>query len=123
QQSLGDPIFAGLQTQNWALVLAGCLASAGLALSADLLLGLIERGFAQRRRALWLGGMVAVLLGIAAALTAQFAPALRGDARETVVIGAKSFSEQYVLARLIGQRLEQAGYAVEYRDGLGSAVV
>ena len=24
QQSLGDPIFAGLQTQNWALVLAGC---------------------------------------------------------------------------------------------------
>ena len=123
QQSLGDPIFAGLQTQNWALVLAGCLASAGLALSADLLLGLIERGFAQRRRALWLGGMGAVLVGIAAALAAQFAPALRGDARDTVVIGAKSFSEQYVLARLIGQRLEDAGYAVEYRDGLGSAVV
>jgi osmoprotectant transport system permease protein len=39
QPSLGDPIFAGLQTQNWSLVLAGCLASAALALVADALLG------------------------------------------------------------------------------------
>ncbi|MGY2499237.1 ABC transporter permease, partial [Klebsiella pneumoniae] len=31
QPSLGDMIFAGLQTQNWALVLAGCVAAAGLA--------------------------------------------------------------------------------------------
>ncbi|HCB76867.1 MAG TPA: ABC transporter permease, partial [Sphingomonas bacterium] len=29
--SLGDLIFAGLQTQNWSLVLAGCIAAAGLA--------------------------------------------------------------------------------------------
>ena len=123
QPSLGDPIFAGLQTQNWVLVLAGCFASAALALAADLLLGLIERGFALRRRALWLGGMVAVALGVGAALFAQFAPFWRGEARDTVVIAAKSFSEQYILARLIGQRLEDAGYRVEYRDGLGSAVV
>lgn len=123
QPSLGDPIFAGLQTQNWVLVLAGCFASAALALAADLLLGLIERGFALRRRALWLGGMVAVALGVGAALVGQFAPFWRGEARDTIVIAAKSFSEQYILARLIGQRLEDAGYRVEYRDGLGSAVV
>ena len=36
QPSLGDPIFAGLQTQNWVLVLAGCFASAALARAADL---------------------------------------------------------------------------------------
>jgi len=112
-----------LQTQNWVLVLAGCFASAALALAADLLLGLIERGFALRRRALWLGGMVTVSLGVGAALFAQFAPVWRGEARDTIVIAAKSFSEQYILARLIGQRLEDAGYRVEYRDGLGSAVV
>ena len=123
QPSLGDPIFAGLQTQNWVLVLAGCFASAALALAADLLLGLIERGFALRKRAFWLGGMVAVSLGVGAALFAQFAPGWRGEVRDTIVIGAKSFSEQYILARLIGQRLEEAGYRVEYRDGLGSAVV
>ena len=119
QPSLGDPIFAGLQTQNWALVLAGCIASAGLAMIADALLGLIERGFAQRRRWLWMGGLVAVLLGVAAAGASR----IDLNARHTrVVIGAKSFSEQYILARLIGKRLEKAGYRVEYRDGLGSAV-
>ncbi|SFO85301.1 ABC transporter permease/substrate-binding protein [Qipengyuania nanhaisediminis] len=118
QKSLGDPIFAGLQTQNWVLVLAGCIASAGLAILADSLLGTIERGFRERRRGLWLGGLAAVLLGVGAAFFAQFG----GDDDDSVVIGAKGFSEQYILARLIGQRLEAEGFAVEYRDGLGSAV-
>ncbi|MBX7514184.1 ABC transporter permease/substrate-binding protein [Qipengyuania sp. GH38] len=118
QKSLGDPIFAGLQTQNWVLVLAGCIASAGLAILADSLLGTIERGFRERRRGLWLGGLTAVLLGVGAAFFAQFG----GDEDDSVVIGAKGFSEQYILARLIGQRLEAEGFAVEYRDGLGSAV-
>ena len=121
QPSLGDPIFAGLQTQNWVLVLAGCIASAALALVADALLGLVERGFAARNRTLWLGGMIAVLLGVAAAFASQVDWA--GEDEDTIVIGAKQFSEQYILARLIGARLAEAGYAVEYRDGLGSAVV
>ena len=119
QKSLGDPIFAGLQTQNWVLVLAGCIASAGLALVADGLLGVIERGFRLRRKALWLGGLLAVALGIAAAAAAQFST---GGQQDRIVIGAKGFSEQYILARLIGQQLEADGIAVEYRDGLGSAV-
>lgn len=118
QPSLGDPIFAGLQTQNWALVLAGCIASAGLAIITDALLGLIERGFATRKRWMVWGGMMLALAGIAAAGYAQ-----RPTDDKSIVIGAKSFSEQYILARLIGQRLQDAGYSVEYRDGLGSAVV
>ncbi|QFT76604.1 glycine betaine ABC transporter substrate-binding protein [Erythrobacter sp. THAF29] len=119
QPSLGDPIFAGLQTQNWALVLAGCLASAGLALVADLLLGLIERGLASRNRLQWGGGLLAVAAGILAALAYQAG----GDDDDAIVIASKQFSEQYILAQLIGSRLEEAGYSVEYRDGLGSAVV
>lgn len=118
QPSLGDPIFAGLQTQNWALVLAGCIASAGLALIADNLLGLIEKGLAARRPAMSLTGLAIVAAGIVAALFAQFG----GGERDRILIGAKGFSEQYVLARLIGQRLEAGGFEVEYRDGLGSAV-
>lgn len=119
QPSLGDPIFAGLQTQNWVLVLAGCAASAALALITDALLGLIERGLLMRRPALSLAGLGAVLLGIFAALFVQFG----GNQETRITIGAKQFSEQYTLARLIGSKLEAAGYAVEYRDGLGSAVV
>jgi glycine betaine/choline ABC-type transport system substrate-binding protein/ABC-type proline/glycine betaine transport system permease subunit len=119
QPSLGDPIFAGLQTQNWALVLAGCLASAGLALAADNLLWVIEVGLAKRSRLQIFGGMAVVALGILAALWAQGA----GSEQRRVVIASKQFSEQYILAQLIGSQLEAAGYAVEYRDGLGSAVV
>ena len=119
QPSLGDPIFAGLQTQNWALVLAGCLASAGLALVADWLLWWIEIGLAQRKRWLWGGALLTVAAGVFAALAYQSG----GDDDDTIVIAAKQFSEQYILSRLIGSQLEAAGYTVEYRDGLGSAVV
>ena len=119
QPSLGDMIFAGLQTQNWALVLAGCIAAAGLALVTDALIGLIERGIAHRRRPLWIGALIALVAGLALAT----APLWQRNDTKVVTIGAKNFSEQYILARLIGDQLERAGYSVRYRDGLGSAVV
>jgi osmoprotectant transport system permease protein len=120
QPSLGDMIFAGLQTQNWALVLAGCVSAAALALAVDALIGAIERGVATRRRWLWMASAALLMVGALAATAPLWAHAARG---RTVVVGAKNFSEQYILARLIGDRLERAGYDVEYRDGLGSAVV
>ncbi len=124
QRSLGDPIFAGLQTQNWVLVLAGCIASAGLALIADALFGLVERGFATRRPAFVISGALLALAGIAAAAVSlmDWPGDERDNGRETVVIGAKSFSEQFILARAIGALLEREGFSVEYRDSLGSAV-
>jgi osmoprotectant transport system permease protein len=115
--SLGNLIFAGLQTEDWGEVLRGCLASAALALLADGLLALIERGLSRRER--WSLGLGVV--GVAIGLLAACAP-LIGGGPKTVVVGAKNFSEQYILARLIGDRLEKAGYAVSYREGLGSAV-
>ncbi len=120
QPSLGDMIFAGLQTQNWALVLAGCVSAAALALAVDALIGAIERGVATRRRWLWMASAALLVVGALVATAPLWAHAARG---RTVVVGAKNFSEQYILARLIGDRLERAGYDVEYRDGLGSAVV
>ncbi len=121
QPSLGDMIFAGLQTQNWALVLAGCAAAAGLALAVDALLGVIEYGIARRKRLrVWLAlGVLAA--GMAVALAPVLRPLLPG--KPVVTIGAKGFSEQYILARLIGQRLEAAGYQVRYKEGLGSGVM
>jgi osmoprotectant transport system permease protein len=40
-----------------------------------------------------------------------------------VVVGAKPFTEQYVLARVIARRLERAGYTVDLRESLGSSVL
>jgi len=118
QASLGDMIFAGLQTQNWALVLAGCLTAAALALVVDALLGVVEYGIAHRQR---LRAFVA--LGVLGASVLLALTPMLPTGQKSVVVGAKGFSEQYILARLIGHRLERAGYRVSYREGLGSAVV
>jgi len=117
QPSLGDLIFAGLQTQNWTLVLTGCLVSAGLAISVDILLGIIEKAIEKRQKLAAWGATAIIALGLIIALL----PKLESQ-ENTVTIGAKGFSEQYILARLIGARLEAAGYTVRYSDGLGSAV-
>ena len=115
--SLGNPIFAGLQIERWGLVLAGCLAAACLAVVTDALLGLIERGIGRRDSRRTLTGLGLLLLGLVLACL----PLLQG-AQRSVTVGAKNFSEQYILARLIALRLERAGYRVTYREGLGSAV-
>ncbi|PZQ63048.1 MAG: ABC transporter permease [Sphingomonas taxi] len=118
QPSLGDLIFAGLQTQAWTLVIAGCVSAAALALAVDALLAFGERAAGERRwRRVWLA-----VAALAAATLAASAPLWSGARERRVVVGAKNFSEQYILARLIGARLERAGYTVSYRDGLGSAV-
>jgi osmoprotectant transport system permease protein len=49
-------------------------------------------------------------------------PNLSG-AKAAYLVGAKPFSEQYILAALIKQRLTANGLAAGQRDGLGSAVI
>jgi osmoprotectant transport system permease protein len=117
QTSLGNYIFSGLQTENWVFVLFGCGASAGLALSADQLLGLIESGLATRRRWRIVAGAVGLVVGTLAALAplASF-----GGGAERYVVGAKDFSEQYILADVIADRLEHAGASVSRKEDLGS---
>jgi osmoprotectant transport system permease protein len=117
QTSLGNYIFTGLQTENWGLVLFGCIAAALLAIVVDRLLALAETGFAKRSRwRLW-----GAFGGIAIVVVASLFPLL-GQARAPVVIGTKSFDEQYILGSLIQTRLSKAGFATQRRDGLGSTV-
>ena len=120
QTSLGDYIFSGLQTENWAMVLTGCIASALLALVVDQLLGLVERGAERRDRRLWGAGLAGLAVGLAVAV-APLAAAL-APRPSTYVIGAKNFSEQYILAELMADRLEGQGARVSRKINLGSAV-
>jgi len=118
QTSLGNYIFAGLQTENWVFVLFGCAASAVLALSADQLLGLVETGARTRRRGLVIMGLVGIVLGAGVAL----APLASFGQQAAYVVGAKNFSEQYILAELMADRLERTGAVVSRKEDLGSAV-
>lgn len=118
QTSLGNYIFAGLQTENWVSVLFGCAASAVLAMAADQLLGLIETGAAKRNRRLMIAGGVGLLVGIVIAVL----PLVSFGKPASYVVGAKNFSEQYILAELMADRLEKAGATVNRKEDLGSAV-
>ncbi|KQW22104.1 ABC transporter permease [Afipia sp. Root123D2] len=118
QTSLGNYIFAGLQTQNWVFVLFGCAAAALLALAVDQLLALIETGIGRRSRL-----RVAIgVIGLAALIVATLIPSMTRS-RSSYVIGAKTFAEQYVLSSLIAQRLQAAGLSAAPREGLGSNVI
>jgi osmoprotectant transport system permease protein len=118
QTSLGNYIFSGLQTQNWIFVLFGCIAAAVLAFATDQLLALIETGVGARER----GRVAAGAAGLAIIVALALVPVIsRGQA--LYLVGAKPFSEQYILAALIKQRLDASGLAAGERDGLGSAVI
>ena len=118
QTSLGNYIFAGLQTQNWIFVLFGCVAAAVLALAVDQLLALIERGYSARSR----NQVAAGGIGLALIVLLALVPNLTGG-KGGYVIGAKPFAEQYILAALVEDRLRAKGLAATRRDGLGSAVI
>ncbi len=118
QTSLGNYIFAGLQTQNWVFVLFGCAAAAVLALAVDQLLALIETGVRLRSRM----RVVIGCLGIAALIVATLIPSM-ARAKTNYIVGAKTFTEQYILSSLIAQRLQAAGLPASSREGLGSNVI
>ncbi|WP_412545739.1 ABC transporter permease/substrate-binding protein [Maricaulis sp. MIT060901] len=138
--SLGNYIFAGLQTRNWLSVLFGCLFAAGLAVVLDQLIRLLE--VAARGRRKMLAVQVGVLLSalvMASVLprfidftpsaqpqSSQHIASVRAEEGplddEVVRLGAKAFTEQYILAELMEQVLLDAGAEVERLDNLGSTI-
>ncbi|MEJ0034650.1 MAG: ABC transporter permease/substrate-binding protein [Gammaproteobacteria bacterium] len=117
QTSLGNYIFSGLQIENWVSVLFGCVGAVALALIADQLLALVENGVAARRpMRVWLG-LALLVAGVVAALV----PSIHAK-KSVYVIGAKSFSEQYILADLMADRIVRAGSSATQRVGLGSVI-
>jgi len=140
QACLGNYIFTGLQTRNWTLVMFGVVLAAALAMLLDTLIAGLQRAVEHRTPTLgWLsGGALAgvFILGLAAPTLVglvdqrRAGPADRvavdeADPAElgTVRIGAKTFTEQYILARAIDGLLADAGYATRRTQSLGSTII
>jgi osmoprotectant transport system permease protein len=138
--SLGSYIFSGLQTRDTTAVLFGVVAAAALAIALDVLIHLAEIAAARRSRAL--GGLaalgLALIVGLGVAPALGFAPGLgggpgrapaaSGPAAEPgsagrLVVGAKNFTEQFILARVVAEQLRAAGFDVALKENLGSSVV
>jgi osmoprotectant transport system permease protein len=119
--SLGNYIFGGLQTRNTAAILTGCVAAAVLALGLDGLVRAAAVGLAARRRGL-VAGSVAGLLALAA-WAWGVEPRGPGTASRPVVVGAKTFTEQYVLAEILAGTVHaRTGRPARVLASLGSTV-
>ena len=115
QTSLGNYIFTGLQTENWILVLFGCVSAALLALVLDQLLALAASGLARRAPK----RIVVAAMGLIIVISASLIP-LHAARAQTYIIGAKNFAEQYILADVIADRLTRAGMPTSQKSDLGS---
>jgi osmoprotectant transport system permease protein len=120
--SLGNYIFSGLQTRNLAAVLVGCAAATALALVLDGLVRALEIGVRTRRRGVT-GVALAVLLvlyaGAAASVVRDWLPA----SARPITIGAKTFTEQYVLSEIIAGEIGRAtAHPTRIVASLGSTV-
>ena len=122
QTSLGNYIFTGLQVEDWVSVVFGCVAATLLALTVDQLLGLIELGIARRSRWRLAAGAFGLLASVIAALVPRVDGSFAGRPPAGYVVGAKNFSEQYILAELIAARLAPLDGPVSKRTGLGSVI-
>ena len=94
----------------------------GLALMLDLLLALAESGLARRSRTRLLLAALGLLAVILAALTPELihgAPPIRGIG---VVIGAKNFDEQYILAQLMARAWARPASRSPPKSDLGSTI-
>ena len=120
--SLGNYIFSGLQTRNYVAVLVGCVAAAGLALVLDGLVHAVERALQSGRRhralaPLGIGLALYVYTGITLAIP------LIGERDRPVVVGAKGFTEAYILSELLAGWIErETGRPTTQMQSLGSMV-
>jgi osmoprotectant transport system permease protein len=121
--SLGNYIFAGLQTRNYTAVMVGCVAAALLAQLLDGLVRILEQGVRLRRRT-----TVAAALSVLAALylfagVTLVRPLLAGDAARQIVVGCKTFTEQYILSEIMSSQVTaETGLEATVIQSLGSTV-
>lgn len=130
---LGTYIFRGLRQYDNTLILAGAVPAALMALSADFLLGMLEKSFdfgamqkkvkrsTRVRRLVW--ASVAVLLVFGAFATWRIKSSAgkntAGSNATRVVVGSKDFTESVILAEIVTQELEARGVVVERQFELG----
>jgi osmoprotectant transport system permease protein len=120
--SLGNYIFAGLQTRNLTAVLVGCVAAAALALVLDGLVRALGGAVLARKRSS-LVAILAVFSVLYAHATLAFLTSVTRTGPARIVVGAKTFTEQYILAAILSKTIANAtGTQVDVASSLGSTV-
>lgn len=121
--SFGNYIFTGIQTRNLVAVTVGSIAAAIMSVVLDSVIGglqwLMETDLtstSRRKVRIVQATLVTATAAILVVTVMAFLPKPKPD----FVIGAKAFTEQYIIAGYLEKVLEEAGFRVEQRTGLGS---
>jgi osmoprotectant transport system permease protein len=119
---LGEYIYRGLSMVDTAVILAGAIPAACLALVVDVSLLALERMLSRRRR-----GSLRKTMGVATAAIAIIlltSGLIARRAGGTIIVGSKNFTEQLVLGELVAQTIERyAGVPVDRRLNLGGTLI
>lgn len=120
--SLGNYIFTGLQTRNFTAVMVGCVAASMLALILDGLVRALEVAVRNRNRTL--GATVLAVFGIFFLFAGiSVAPKMLSRNHNQITIGAKTFTEQYILSEIISQTITKITHLeTSVMQSLGSTV-
>ena len=124
--SFGNYIFTGLQTRNLVAVTVGSVAAATLAVILDTLIAGVQWLVENRNQSINLVKYKRVRNALAVGFSlgvgfSVFSIAPRSE--PDFVVGGKGFTEQYIIAGLIAAELEEVGFNVEQRLGLGTEIV
>lgn len=124
--SFGNYIFTGIQTRNLTAVTVGSIAAAVLAVVLDGAIGGIQ--WAVEQRMLGVRPKFSARTKLAAAvilciLLLVGVYSVLSNSRADYIVGAKGFTEQYIIAGLVAAQLEKAGFQIEQRTGLGTEII
>ena len=124
--SFGNYIFTGLQTRNLVSVTVGSLAAAILAVTLDSIIGGLQwlsenqngKEAVLKLQKAWILVITVILVGVSFSVYSL----LKKPAADFIV-GGKGFTEQYIIAGLLTAELEEAGFIIDQRLGLGTEVI
>jgi osmoprotectant transport system permease protein len=117
--SLGNYIFSGLEMNDMTSTVFGCVFAALLAVGMDQLVRLLEIAARRRSRRLALTAGSGLLLVLAGGLSG---PVARTFAPPAPIVASAPFTEQHILSEVLTARLQQAGFRVDRRPGMGETI-
>jgi osmoprotectant transport system permease protein len=120
---LGQYIYRGLSMVDSAVILAGAIPAALLALVVDGGLLWLEGRLSPRRRRRSRRAVEAIAVALIGAVLVGSA-ALSARAPASIVVGSKNFTEQLILGEIVAQTIErETGMRVERRLNLGGTLI
>lgn len=121
ETTLGNYIFAGLNTRDHVSTVFGCVCAALLAVVLDQLVHLLELAARRRSWGLAWTGAVGLLLVLGGGL---YTPVVRflNPPPNPVIVGSADYTEQHILSEVLKSQLQSVGFTVEQRKGMGETI-